>query len=103
VGFGRLGADGVPGAVALTATLDEIAQVKEPWKTPEERLQRNLRYLTRSHTGYASMQDCGIRLERRKITSWLAEERTPSAAQQLRLENAFRRLRRRNYEATLAA
>lgn len=91
----------MPGAVALTATLDEIAQVNEPWKRPEERLQRNLRYLTRSRAGYTSMQSCGIRLERRKITSWLAEERTPTAAQQLCLENAFRRLRRRNMRQSL--
>lgn len=101
MGFGRLGAQGVPGAVALTATLDEIAQVTDLYKTREARLSRNLLYLTRSRTGYAYMRDCGIRLEPRKITEWLAEERTPSPEQQRRLEEAFRRLRRRNMRASL--
>ena len=97
MGFGRLGAQGVPGAVALTATLDEIAQVTHPYRTPPpERLRDNLLYLTRSRTGYTFMQDCGIRMDRRMITAWLAEERTPAADQQQRLEDAFRLLRRRN-------
>lgn len=101
MGFGQLGAHGVPGAVALTTTLDDIAHVTDPYKTPDERLRRNLLYLTRSRTGYAYMQDCGIRLEHRKITAWLAEDRAPSAEQQRRLEDAFRLLRRRNMAALL--
>lgn len=101
MGFGQLGARGVPGAVALTATLDEIAHVTDPYKTPEECLRRNLLYLTRSRTGYAYMQDCGIRLDSRKITAWLAEDRSPNSAQQQRLEDAFRLLRRRNMAASL--
>jgi hypothetical protein len=101
MGFGQLGAHGVPGAVALTATLDDIAHVTDPHRTPDERLRRNLLYLTRSRTGYAYMQDCGIRLEHRKITAWLAEDRAPSAEQQRRLENAFRLLRRRNMGPSL--
>jgi hypothetical protein len=101
MGFGRLGAQGVPGAVALTATLDEIAQITEPHKTPEDGLRRNLLYLTRSRTGYAYMQDCGIRLDRRKITAWLAEERVPDARQQRCLEDAFRLLRRRNMATSM--
>ncbi len=96
MGFGRLGAQGVPGAVALSTTLDEIAQVTDPYMTPSERLRRNLLYLTRSRTGYTYMQDCGIRMDRRMITAWLAEERHPRPEQQQRLENAFRLLRRRN-------
>ncbi|GCB88125.1 hypothetical protein SALB_00794 [Streptomyces noursei] len=101
MGFGRRGAQGVPGALALTATLDEISQVTDPYKTSEDRLRRNLLYLTRSRIGYVYMQDCGVRLERRKITAWLAEDRTPSAEQQLSLEDAFRLLRRRNMAASL--
>ncbi|WP_435220562.1 transcriptional regulator [Streptomyces sp. Tue6028] len=101
MGFGRLGAQGVPGAVALTATLDEIAQVTDPYKTPQARARRNLLYLTRSPTGYAYMRDCGIRLDRRKVADWLAGERTPSAEQQARLEDAFRLLRRRNMRPSL--
>ncbi|MFG3285291.1 transcriptional regulator [Streptomyces sp. NPDC048111] len=64
--------------------------------TPPERLRRNLLYLTRSRTGYTFMQDCGIRLDRRMITAWLAEERCPRPERQRRLEDAFRLLRRRN-------
>ncbi|MFJ2007782.1 transcriptional regulator [Streptomyces chartreusis] len=101
MGFGQLGAHGVPGAVALTTTLDDIAHVTHPYKTADACLRRNLLYLTRSRTGYAYMQDCGIRLEPRKITAWLAEDRTPNAEQQRRLENAFRLLRRRNMAASL--
>ncbi|MFK4152909.1 transcriptional regulator [Streptomyces fungicidicus] len=86
----------MPGAVALTTTLDEIALVTEPYKTPEDRLRRNLLYLTRSRTGYTYMQDCGIRMDRHMITAWLAEDRSPRAEQQQRLEDAFRLLRRRN-------
>ncbi|MER7966797.1 hypothetical protein ACFT1B_18480 [Streptomyces griseoincarnatus] len=86
----------MPAAVALNATLDEIAQVTDPYMTPSERLRRNLLYLTRSRTGYTYMQDCGIRVDRRMITAWLAEERCPRPEQQQRLENAFRLLRRRN-------
>jgi hypothetical protein len=96
MGFGRLGAQGVPAAVALNTTLDEIAQVTSRWITPTQRLRRNLLYLTRSRTGYTFMQDCGIRMDRRMITAWLAEERIPSPEQQRRLEDAFRLLRRRN-------
>ncbi|MFH8804885.1 transcriptional regulator [Streptomyces sp. NPDC017936] len=96
MGFGRLGAQGVPAAVALSTTLDEIAQVTDPYMTPSERLRRNLLYLTRSRTGYTYMQDCGIRMDRRMIAAWLAEERHPRPEQQQRLENAFRLLRRRN-------
>ncbi|MGW8743653.1 transcriptional regulator [Streptomyces sp. NPDC055794] len=86
----------MPGAVALTTTLDEIALVTEPHKTPEDCLRRNLLYLTRSRAGYLYMQDCGIRLDRQMITAWLAEERRPRLEQQRRLEDAFRLLRRRN-------
>ncbi|MEU6325460.1 transcriptional regulator [Streptomyces sp. NPDC047009] len=57
--------------------------------------------MTRSRTGYAYMQDCGIRLDGRKIAAWLAEDRTPSPEQQMRLEEAFRRLRRRNMAPSL--
>lgn len=96
MGFGRLGAQGVPAAVALNTTLDEIAQVTSRWITPTQRLRRNLLYLTRSRTGYTFMQDCGIRMDRQMITAWLAEERIPSPEQQRRLEDAFRLLRRRN-------
>lgn len=96
MGFGRLGAQGVPAAVALNTTLDEIAQVTSRWITPTQRLRRNLLYLTRSRTGYTFMQDCGIRMDRRMITAWLAEERIPGPEQQRRLEDAFRLLRRRN-------
>ncbi|WP_163010533.1 transcriptional regulator [Streptomyces dangxiongensis] len=86
----------MPGAVALNTTLDEIAQVTSRWITPTQRLRRNLLYLTRSRNGYTFMQDCGIRMDRRMITAWLAEERIPSPEQQRRLEDAFRLLRRRN-------
>ncbi|MEU3550046.1 transcriptional regulator [Streptomyces longwoodensis] len=86
----------MPAAVALNTTLDEIAQVTSRWITPTQRLRRNLLYLTRSRTGYTFMQDCGIRMDRRMITAWLAEERIPSPEQQRRLEDAFRLLRRRN-------
>ncbi|MFE5220805.1 transcriptional regulator [Streptomyces sp. NPDC056568] len=64
--------------------------------TAPERLRRNLLYLTRSRTGYIYMQDCGIRMDRRMISAWLAEERCPRCEQQRRLEDAFRLLRRRN-------
>ncbi|MFD0391869.1 transcriptional regulator [Streptomyces nogalater] len=90
----------MPAAVALSTTLDEIAQVTDPYMTPSERLRRNLLYLTRSRTGYTFMQDCGIRMDRRMITAWLAEERHPRLEQQQRLENAFRLLRRRNMAPT---
>ncbi|WP_326782450.1 transcriptional regulator [Streptomyces longwoodensis] len=86
----------MPAAVALNTTLDEIAQVTSRWITPTQRLRRNLLYLTRSRTGYTFMQDCGIRMDRRMITAWLAEERIPGPEQQRRLEDAFRLLRRRN-------
>ncbi|WP_037622791.1 hypothetical protein [Streptomyces aureus] len=102
MGFGRLGARGVPGAVALTITLDEIAQVTHPYRSPPpERLRRNLLYLTRSRTGYTYMHDCGIRMDRRMITAWLAEECLPAADQQRRLEDAFRLLRRRNMTSSM--
>ncbi|MFD0396135.1 hypothetical protein ACFQ3Z_44480 [Streptomyces nogalater] len=91
----------MPAAVALSTTLDEIAQVTDPYMTPSERLRRNLLYLTRSRTGYTFMQDCGIRMDRRMITAWLAEERHPRLEQQQRLENAFRLLRRRNMAPTM--
>ncbi|MGW7786870.1 transcriptional regulator [Streptomyces tricolor] len=86
----------MPGAVALTTRLDEIAQVTDPYKTPSERLRRNLLYLTRSRTGYAFMRDCGIRMDGRMIAAWLAEECCPRPGQQQRLEDAYRLLRRRN-------
>lgn len=86
----------MPGALALTVTLDEIAEVTTSSMTPADRLRRNLRYLTRSRTGYTFMRDCGIRMNGRMIAAWLAEERCPQVEQQQRLEDAFRLLRRRN-------
>ncbi|MFG2948423.1 transcriptional regulator [Streptomyces adustus] len=92
----------MPGAVALTTTLDELAQVTHPYRTPPpERSRNNLLYLTRSSTGYTYMQDCGIRMDRRMITAWLAGERLPAADQQRRLEDAFRLLRRRNMASSM--
>ncbi|MET7829283.1 transcriptional regulator [Streptomyces sp. NPDC005386] len=101
MGFGRLGAQGVPGEVALIATLDQIAQVTAPYNTPQARFSLNLLYLTRSPDGYTLMRDCGIRLDRRKITAWLTGERDPTPQQQARMEEAFRRLRRRNMRPSL--
>ncbi|MGX1886934.1 transcriptional regulator [Streptomyces sp. NPDC055287] len=101
MGFGRLGAQGVPAAVALTTTLDEIAGITHPYPTAEAGCRRHLLYLTRSRAGYALMQHSGIRLDRRKIAAWLSEERSPRAEQRLRVEEAFRLLRRRNMAPSL--
>ncbi|MFJ3616221.1 transcriptional regulator [Streptomyces hydrogenans] len=101
MGFGRLGAHGVPAALALTTTLDEIAGISQPYLTPRDRHRSHLLYLTRSRAGYALMQQSGILLDPRKITAWLSEERIPSAEQQQRLDEAFRRLRRRNMAPSL--
>ncbi|MGW1543244.1 hypothetical protein ACWCPM_23905 [Streptomyces sp. NPDC002309] len=90
----------MPAAIALTTTLDELAEVTNPYRTPPpERPRNNLLYLTRSRTGYTIMQDCGIRMDRCMIAAWLAEERIPAADQQRRLERAFRL--RRNMAVSL--
>ncbi|WP_328545550.1 transcriptional regulator [Streptomyces platensis] len=101
MGFGRLGARGVHGSVALAAGLDDRAFEGDRWKTPEEKLERALKYLTRSQAGYRAMEASGITPDVRTLAGWLSQTRTPTKDRQARLEAAYQTLRRRNMAPNL--
>jgi hypothetical protein len=100
MGFGKFGADGQPGGLALGKTLDRIAGIEEQIRT-DEQVERHLRYLTRSTAGYRAMRDSGIALDPRKLIGWLSQTRVPCTDQRTRIHHAYRTLRRRNMAPSL--
>ncbi|GCD40378.1 transcriptional regulator [Streptomyces paromomycinus] len=101
MGFGKYGAQGVHGAMALATALDRRAFAGDHWKTPEEKHRRALLYLTRSAAGYRAMEDAGITVDARTLLAWLSQARAPSRDRQARLETAYQTLRRRNIAPAL--
>ncbi|WP_394298116.1 transcriptional regulator [Streptomyces rimosus] len=77
--------------------------VTAPESSPhsERGIAARLRYLTASEAGYAAMERAGISVTTRTLYAWLAEERSPNAANRLKLDEAYWDLRRRNVAADL--
>ncbi|WP_227985581.1 hypothetical protein [Nocardia spumae] len=86
---GGSGASGIPGGKAIADRLTELAEgVKSPIHY-RSGLAARLRYLTKSSAGYDAMNAAGIDVTARTMMAWLAEERTPNAANLARIEAAY--------------
>lgn len=98
---GSSGASGIPGGKAIADRLTELAGgVKSPIDT-DRGLAARLRYLTKSSAGYDAMNAAGLDVTARTMMAWLAEERTPNAANLARIEAAYTDLHNRNMAASL--
>lgn len=98
---GGSGASGIPGGKAIADRLTELADgVKSPITT-DRGLAARLRYLTKSSAGYDAMNAAGIDVTARTMMAWLAEERTPNAANLAKIEAAYTDLHNRNMAASL--
>lgn len=98
---GGSGASGIPGGQAIAARLTELANgVKSPVDT-DRGLAARLRYLTKSSAGYDALDRAGLDVTARTMMAWLAEERTPNAANLARIEAAYTDLHNRNMAASL--
>lgn len=98
---GSSGAEGISGGKAISDRLTELAEgVKSPI-TNDRGLSARLRYLTKSSAGYDAMDAAGLDVTARTFTAWLAEERTPTAANLAKIEAAYDRLHAQNMAASL--
>ncbi|MEV0361017.1 hypothetical protein AB0H71_33650 [Nocardia sp. NPDC050697] len=98
---GGSGASGVGGGQAISDRLSELAEgVKSP-VTTDRGLSARLRYLTKSSAGYEAMESAGLDVTARTFTAWLAEERTPNAANLAKIEAAYTDLHHQNMAGSL--
>jgi hypothetical protein len=98
---GSSGASGIPGGKAIADRLTELAGgVKSPIDT-DRGLAARLRYLTKSSAGYDAMNAAGLDVTARTMMAWLAEERTPNAANLARIEAAYTDLHNQNMATSL--
>ncbi|PJE97233.1 transcriptional regulator [Streptomyces carminius] len=99
--LGLYGADGIPGADALGAGIEQmVTGITSPPDT-QRGIAARLRYLTTSPAGYAAMDRTGLTVTPRTLYAWLAEERLPTPANRRKLDDAYWDLRRRNVAADL--
>lgn len=99
--FGHYRAQGVSGADALGSGIERMVTGISSSPDSERGIAARLRYLTASDAGYAAMGRAGIDVTPRTLYAWLAEERSPSAANRARLDAAYWDLRRHNVAADL--
>ncbi|WP_234346000.1 hypothetical protein [Streptomyces sp. NRRL F-5755] len=99
--FGRYNAQGMGGGDALGYGIERMVTGLQSSPHSERDIAARLRYLTASEAGYAAMERAGINVMTRTLYAWLAEERSPNAANRLKLDEAYWDLRRRNVAADL--
>lgn len=99
--FGQYNAHGMRGADALGAGIERMVGGIHSGPDTDRGIAARLRYLTASASGYAAMDRAGISVTSRTLAAWLAEERSPNAANRARLDAAYWDLRRHNVAADL--
>ncbi|MEN2424295.1 transcriptional regulator [Streptomyces rimosus] len=101
--FGKYGAAGIKGHLAVARQLDALVDfVTTPVTTPRG-LQARLRYLTRTPHARAAAREAGLTVTDRTLRAWLGGARRPSRANQGRIEDAYRTVRRHNVARYLLA
>ncbi|MFF3598053.1 transcriptional regulator [Kitasatospora indigofera] len=94
--FGRYGASGIPGWLAIARGLDELVTGVASPVTSKRGLNARLRYLTRSQAGYEAMARAGITATPRTVKAWIAGKQKPNNANRDMLDAAYWTLRRHN-------
>ncbi|CAM5513124.1 Transcriptional regulator OS=Streptomyces rimosus subsp. rimosus (strain ATCC / DSM 40260 / JCM 4667 / NRRL 2234) OX=1265868 GN=SRIM_040555 PE=4 SV=1 [Streptomyces rimosus subsp. rimosus] len=87
--FGRYNAQGMGGGDALGYGIERMVTGLQSSPHSERGIAARLRYLTASEAGYAAMERAGISVTTRTLYAWLAEERSPNAANRLKLDEAY--------------
>jgi hypothetical protein len=97
MGSGELGAQGVEGGRALSASLDRRVFDDVPWRrSDKELLHQALDYLVKKKSATSALHAHGVTADVETLIVWRSKTYTPDLEQQQRLQQAFRELRRRN-------
>lgn len=97
--LGWFGADGVHGAQALAARIEQMVTGIASGPHTRRGWTARLRYLAASKAGREAMAEAGI--SKRALAAWTAGKRSPSPRNRARLDQAYRDLRRRRVAAHL--
>lgn len=99
--FGKYGARGIRGGEAVARQLDRLVTFIASPITSARGLGARLRYLTSSKGARAAAREAGLTVNDRTIRDWQRGMRKPNKANLERIEQAYRKVRRRNVEQHL--
>lgn len=99
--LGHYGATGTHGGTALARGIEAMVTGLTSSPDTDRGIAARLRYLTASTAGYTAMEQAGINVTARTLSSWLAEERSPTPANRAKLDAAYWSLRRHRVVADL--
>ncbi|WP_329492652.1 transcriptional regulator [Kitasatospora herbaricolor] len=93
--FGKYGAAGIPGWLAIARGLDDLVTGPVSPVTSKRGLAARVRYLTRSAAGYEAMARAGITAKPRTIKNWIKTGKATPANREM-VDAAYWTLRRHN-------
>lgn len=101
--FGKFGAQGVKGHEAVARQLDALADFIASPVTTRRGLMARLHYLTRTPHARAAAREAGLTVTDRTLRAWLAGARNPTPHNLVRIDTAYRTVRRHNIARYLLA
>ncbi|MEU6495738.1 transcriptional regulator [Streptomyces sp. NPDC046984] len=101
--FGLYGARGIKGHEAVARQLDVLAGYIATPVTARRGLLARLHYLTRTDHVRQAAREAGLAVTDRTLKAWLEGKRSPSKQNLVRIEQAYRMVRRENVARYLLA
>jgi hypothetical protein len=101
--FGKYGADGIPGWLALARQLDDLITGPVSPVTNARGLGARLNYLLNRKGGMDALRKAGVTVKDKTIEGWFEKKTTPRKADLARIDSAYWDLRRRNAAPSLKA
>ncbi len=101
--FGKYGADGVPGWLALARQLDDLITGPASPVDSKRGLSARLNYLLNRKGGLEALRTAGVTVADRTVKGWFDKKTTPRKADLARIDSAYWDLRRRNAAPSLKA
>ncbi|MGW2748114.1 transcriptional regulator [Streptomyces sp. NPDC001450] len=94
--FGKFGARGIKGHLAVARKLDSLAGYIATPITARRGLMARLHYLTRTEHARQAAREAGLTVTDRTLKAWQDGKRSPSKKNLERIEKAYRTVRRHN-------